>query len=117
MSYKDLRELADALREFASERDWNQFHSPKNLAAALAVESSEVLEHFQWLTDEQSRSIDAEQKRLVAMELADVLNYLVRLADILQIDLLDSAHAKVRINTQKYPVERSRGSSKKYSDL
>ena len=117
MSYRDLRELADALREFASQRDWQQFHSPKNLAAALAVESSEVLEHFQWLTDEQSRALDADQKRLVAMELADVLNYLVRLADVLQIDLLGSAYEKVQINAQKYPVERARGTSKKYSDL
>jgi dCTP diphosphatase len=117
MTYRDLSDLANALREFADVRDWNQFHSPRNLATALSVECAEVLEHFQWLTDEQSRELTVEQKRRVAMELADVLNYLVRLADVLQIDLLAAAHEKIKINAAKYPVDRARGSSKKYSDL
>src|SRR6185503_15978240 len=102
---------------FARERDWDQFHSPRNLAAALCVESSEVLEHFQWLTDEQSRALTGEARHRIAMELADVLNYLVRLADVLQIDLLKSADEKIVLNAQKYPVERARGSNRKYSDL
>lgn len=116
MAYRDLAELAEALRRFASERDWDQFHSPRNLAAALSVEVSEVLEHFQWLTDEQSKALSPEEKERVTLELADVLNYLVRLADKLQIDLLEAAYTKVQLNAQKYPVERARGSAKKYSD-
>lgn len=117
MAFNNLNELANALREFAAERDWGQFHSPRNLAAALSVESAEVLEHFQWLTDEQSRGLNEEEKQRVALELADVLNYLVRLSDVLKIDLLKAADEKIQINAAKYPVERSRGSSKKYSDL
>jgi NTP pyrophosphatase (non-canonical NTP hydrolase) len=117
MALGDLNELANALRVFAREREWEQFHSPRNLAAALCVEASEVLEHFQWLTDEQSRALIDEEKQRVAMELADVLNYLVRMADQLNIDLLKAAEQKLAINAQKYPVERARGTSKKYSDL
>jgi NTP pyrophosphatase (non-canonical NTP hydrolase) len=117
VSIAHLQELAAELRAFAAERDWEQFHSPRNLAAALAVEASEVLEHFQWLTDEQSLSIPQETRDQVALELADVLLYLVRLADRLGIDLMDAAHRKLELNAQKYPVERARGSSKKYTDL
>ena len=117
MTLTSIGELTAALRAFAAERDWDQFHSPRNLAAALCVESSEVLEHFQWLTDEQSRALSPEERQKVAMELADVLNYLVRLADVVQIDLLKSAQEKIAINAGKYPVDRARGTSKKYSDL
>ena len=117
MAFNNLNELANALRGFAKERDWDQFHSPRNLAAALSVESAEVLEHFQWLTDEQSRGLDENERQRVAMELADVLNYLVRLADILEIDLLKAAQEKITINAAKYPIETARGNSKKYSDL
>jgi dCTP diphosphatase len=117
MAVDNLNELARALREFARERDWDQFHSPRNLAAALSVESSEVLEHFQWLTDDQSRALSDEVRQRIALELADVLNYLVRLADVLQVNLLETAEKKIAINAQKYPVERARGSNKKYSDL
>jgi NTP pyrophosphatase (non-canonical NTP hydrolase) len=116
-SDNSLEDLTDALRRFAAERDWEQFHSPKNLAAALNVEASEILEHFLWLTDEQSTNLSPESKSSVALELADVLLYLVRLADKLGIDLLQSAKAKLSINAVKYPIAKSRGSAKKYTEL
>ena len=109
-----LRELRDALRAFAAERDWDQFHSPRNLAAALSVEAAELLEPFQWLTDEQSRTLSPETRAAVEQELADVLLYLVRLADKLDVDLPAAARAKIAQNALKYPVEKSRGSSRKY---
>jgi NTP pyrophosphatase (non-canonical NTP hydrolase) len=113
----DLSQLREALRQFAAERDWNQFHSPKNLASALSVEASELLEIFQWLTEEQSRSLTPEQHVHVREEMADVLNYLVRLADKLDVDLLAAAREKIDKNALKYPVEKSRGSMKKYDKL
>jgi NTP pyrophosphatase (non-canonical NTP hydrolase) len=109
-----LRELRDALRAFAAERDWDQFHSPRNLAASLSVEAAELLEPFQWLTDEQSRNLPPETRAAVEQELADVLLYLVRLADKLDVDLPAAARAKIAQNALKYPVEKSRGSSRKY---
>ena len=112
-----LLELRDTLRAFAVSRDWNQFHSPKNLAIALSVEAAELLEHFQWLSDEDSTSLPPKQQTKVREELADVLLYLIRLADKLNVDLGDAAVEKIDINAEKYPVEKSRGSSKKYSDL
>jgi len=112
-----LVELRDALRAFAAERDWDQFHSPRNLAAALAVEAAELLEPFQWLTDEQSRELSTEARAAVEQEMADVLLYLVRLADKLGVDLEQAARAKIALNAQKYPVERARGSSRKYDEL
>jgi len=84
----ELKELRDRLRVFAAERDWEQFHTPKNLASALVVEAAEVVEHFQWLTEEQSRSLTPEARDQVAEELADVLGYVIRLADTLEIDLI-----------------------------
>jgi len=112
-----LRELRDALRAFAAERDWDQFHSPRNLAAALSVEAAELLEPFQWLTDEQSRDLPPETRAAVEQELADVLLYLVRLADKLDVDLPAVARAKIVQNALKYPVATSRGSSRKYDAL
>jgi NTP pyrophosphatase (non-canonical NTP hydrolase) len=112
-----LRELREALRAFAAERDWDQFHSPRNLATALAVEAAELLEPFQWLTDEQSRSLPPDARAAVEEELADVLLYLVRLADKLDVDLAAAARAKIVRNGQKYPVEKARGSSRKYDAL
>jgi NTP pyrophosphatase (non-canonical NTP hydrolase) len=109
-----LLELRDALRAFAAERDWDQFHSPRNLATALAVEAAELLEPFQWLTDEQSRCLPPETRAAVEEELADVLLYLLRLADKLDVDLLQAARAKILRNAEKYPVAKSRGSSRKY---
>ena len=112
-----LRELRDELRAFAAERDWDQFHSPRNLATALAVEAAELLEPFQWLTDEQSRALPPETRAAVEEELADVLLYLVRLADKLDVDLAAAARAKIVRNSEKYPVEKARGSSRKYDAL
>ena len=112
-----LLKLRDALRAFAAERDWDQFHSPRNLAAALSVEAAELLEPFQWLTDEQSRNLSPEARAEVEQELADVLLYLIRLADKLDVDLAQAAVDKIARNTVKYPVSKSKGSNRKYTDL
>lgn len=112
-----LTELIAELRSFAKERDWEQFHSAKNLAAALTVEAGEVLEHFQWLTEAQSRGLPLEKREEIGLELADVLLYLLRLSDQLGIDLLAAARRKIKINAKKYPAERARGSHKKYTEL
>jgi NTP pyrophosphatase (non-canonical NTP hydrolase) len=109
-----LSDLAQRLRQFAAEREWEQFHSPKNLAAALTVEAAELLEHFQWMTEPESRELDAQRRGEVALEIADVLLYLVRLADVLGIDPVQSAREKMRLNAQRYPIERARGSSRKF---
>jgi len=111
-----LEELAARLAEFARERDWDQFHAPKNLAMALAGEVGELLEHFQWLSEQQSADLPPEVKDAVALEMADVLLYLVRLADKLEIDLGASALRKIDMNAAKYPVGKFRGSSRKYDD-
>jgi len=111
-----LPQLRDALRQFAADREWDQFHSPKNLASALAVEAAELLERFQWLTEDQSRNLAPAELARVREEMADVLNYLVRLADKLDVDLVDAAFDKIRLNAIKYPVEKARGSARKYSD-
>jgi len=113
----DLTSLRDELRRFANERDWDQFHSPKNLASALVVEAAELLEPFQWLTEEQSRSLSTNQTEAVRKELADVFIYLVRLADKLDVDLISAAREKVAENASRYPVEKARGTARKYKDL
>jgi len=112
-----LLALKARLREFAEERDWTQFHTPKNLAMALAGEAGEVLEHFQWLTAEQSAAPDAALRGAVALELADVLMYLVRLADVLDVDLAAAAARKLAINAERYPAEKARGRADKYDQL
>ena len=112
-----LRELRDALRAFAAERDWDQFHSPKNLAIALSVEAGELLERFQWLTEQESQRLSPADRVRVEQELADVLLYLIRLADKLDVDLAVAAREKMKINAEKYPVEKARGKSKKYTEL
>lgn len=98
-----LEQLALELRRFAGERDWEPFHTPKNLAAALIVEAAELLEHFQWLTPEQSCNLAPETRTEVAHEIADVLIYLTRLADQLGIDMLAAASEKMALNARKYP--------------
>ena len=113
----DMEKLRDEMREFARLRDWDQFHSPKNLAMALSVEAAELLEHFQWLTEEQSRRLDTKTQAAVAAEIADVLLYLVRLGDQLGIDPVAAAQRKLVENARKYPVEKSRGNRKKYTEL
>ena len=112
----DLLMLRDKLRAFAEARDWDQFHSPKNLSMALMVEVAELMEHFQWLTEAQSFDLAAENKNAVSEELADILLYLVRLSDKLGVDLLEAALHKLEKNAVKYPAEQVRGSAKKYSD-
>ena len=109
--------LRDRLRAFAAERDWDQFHSPKNLAAALSVEAAELLEHFQWLKDDRSADLDDAKRAAVAEEIADVLLYLVRLADKLDIDVADAADRKIAANAAKYPADKARGSMRKYTEL
>jgi dCTP diphosphatase len=113
----DLSQLREALRQFAADRDWDQFHSPKNLASALAVEAAELLECFQWLTEAESRHLSPDQLARTREEMADVLNYLVRLADKLDVDLIQAARDKIQKNALKYPAEKARGSAKKYSEL
>lgn len=117
MINKDLDTLKLSLREFADSRDWNQFHSPKNLCMALSVEVAEITEHFQWLTQQQSKNLPQEKLEEVAAELADTLLYLVRLADKLDIDLLSAAFKKIELNNQKYPIDQSRGNAKKYTEF
>lgn len=112
----DLPMLRDKLRAFAEARDWDQFHSPKNLSMALMVEVAELMEHFQWLTEAQTCNLDGEKKAVVAEELADILLYLVRLSDKLGVDLLEAALHKLEKNAVKYPAEQVRGSAKKYSE-
>ncbi len=112
----NLTDLRDLLREFARDRDWDQFHSPKNLAMALSVEAAELLEQFQWLTEGESRELDKQQLESAAEEIADIQIYLVRLADKLGIDILEAASTKMRANAEKYPAESVRGSAKKYSE-
>ncbi|RKT44354.1 nucleotide pyrophosphohydrolase [Thiocapsa rosea] len=111
-----LDQLNARLLAFARERDWEQFHSPKNLAMALAGEAGELLEHFQWLTEQQSAELSAEKKRQVAHELADILNYLVRLAERLDIDLLAAADEKIAINAARYPADKVRGDARRASE-
>lgn len=112
-----LARLRAELEKFAADRDWQQFHTPKNLAMALCVEASELMEHFQWLTAEQSVRMSERRRRAVAAEIADVLIYLTRLADVLKIDALDAARRKLRQNARKYPIARARGNARKYNDL
>ena len=112
-----LQQLALRLQDFAQQRDWSQFHSPKNLASALIVEAGELLEHFQWLTEEQSRNLPADKKQAIAHEIADVLLYLVQIATALDVNLIEAANAKIAINEQKYPADQARGNSRKYDEL
>ena len=115
----ELADLQRRLRAFADERDWNRFHTPKNLAMALAGEVGELLEIFQWLTPEQSNNVmsDARTVEHVRHELADVLSYLLRLADVLEVDLAAALVEKMRVNEAKYPVEEARGRADKYDRL
>ena len=113
----ELERLRAQLREFATARDWEQFHSPKNLAMAVSAEAGELLEIFQWLTEEQSRSLAPEAHAAASDEVADVLLYLIRLADQLGIDPIAAAKRKIVANAEKYPVHKARGTSKKYTEL
>ena len=112
-----LTPLRTRLLQFAQARDWLQFHSPKNLSAALVVEAGELLEHFQWLSEEDSRNLPTAKRDAVAAEMADVFVYLLQLSTALDVDLLQAAERKIDLNEQRYPVALSRGNSKKYDEL
>lgn len=113
----NIEELRAALRDFAAEREWDAFHTPKNLAMALAGEVGELVAEFQWLTPEESASLEPDRRKAVASEMADVLIYLVRLADVLGVDLLDAASSKLESNRRRYGVEWSKGSAAKAPSL
>lgn len=113
MRQDSLDDLNARLLAFARERDWEQFHSPKNLSMALAGEAGELLEHFQWLSEAQSASLDDEKKEEVAFEMADILIYLIRLSERLDVDLVDAAYRKIAINQSRYPQDRVRGDARR----
>ena len=117
MSETFTKALSDAVDDFAKERDWEQFHSPKNLSMALMVEAAELAEHFQWLTARQSGELSPERLDEVAEEIADVFIYTLRLASRLDVDIETVAWAKLEKNRRKYPVEKARGTAKKYTEL
>lgn len=116
MNHKNLDDIKTRLRQFADERDWDQFHSPKNLSMALIAEAAELVEHFQWLTEEQSNSLPPDKLSEVRDELADIQMYLIRIADKLNVDLLAAVNDKIKVNEAKYPADKVRGSSKKYTE-
>ncbi len=111
-----MKDLRDAIKAFIEERDWKQFHSPKNLALALSVEVAEIVEHFQWLTEEQSQNLTPEKLTEVREEIGDVMIYLTELSDKLGIDPVEAAYAKLAINKQKYPVDLVKGKASKYTE-
>ena len=112
----ELSELIERINGFAAERDWDQYHSPKNLSMALIAEAAELVEHFQWLTEEQSDNLSSDNLAEVRLELADIFVYLLRLSERLGVDLVEAAHHKIGLNEQKYPAQQVKGSSKKYNE-
>jgi NTP pyrophosphatase (non-canonical NTP hydrolase) len=112
----DLVELRDLVRQFVSERDWDKFHTPKNLATALSVEASELLEPFQWLASGDTSELDEAKLTAIRHEMADVLVYLVRLADKMDVDLFQAVLEKMALNRAKYPADKVRGDPRKYSE-
>ncbi|WP_237155862.1 nucleotide pyrophosphohydrolase [Photobacterium phosphoreum] len=113
----DIKQLQQTLTEFAQQRDWEQFHTPKNLAMALSGEVGELLEIFQWLTPEQSQQLSPEKKQHASEEIADVMMYLLRLADKCDIDVMQACQEKIQQNAAKYPISKCYGSAKKYNEL
>jgi NTP pyrophosphatase (non-canonical NTP hydrolase) len=116
MAASDLSSLRDVVRQFVDERDWDQFHSPKNLSSALCVEAAELLEHFQWLERGDASELGAPRLEQVRHEMADVLVYLIRLADKLDVDLNAAVLEKMVLNRAKYPADKVRGDARKYSE-
>jgi len=112
----ELEVMRQRMREFSYVRDWDQFHSPKNLSMALSVEVGELVECFQWLTEDQSHSLNSDQLENISDEIADVQLYLVRLADKVGIDIGKAVDKKIKKNEEKYPADKVRGSSKKYNE-
>jgi len=112
-----LAALQSAIDAFVAERDWAQFHAPKNLAMGVAIEAAEIMEHFLWCSDEESRALDSAKRAQVANEIGDVLIYLIELGRSLDIDIVAAAHAKLELNRDKYPVAKAKGRATKYVDL
>jgi len=110
-----LESLKARVNQFAEERDWEQFHSAKNLAMAMIVEAGEVVEHFQWMTEQESKNLEAEKKEQVGQELSDTFVYLLRIAEVCGIDLIEAANKKIDLNAKKYPVDKVKGSNAKYT--
>ena len=108
-----LERLRRRLAKFAADREWDPFHSPKNLAMALVGEAGELVEHFQWLSEGESRTLSAEKRQAVAHELADILIYLIRLADKLDVNLVQAVEEKILINESRYPCHKVRGSARR----
>ncbi|MFZ2189998.1 MAG: nucleotide pyrophosphohydrolase [Candidatus Magasanikiibacteriota bacterium] len=113
----NIEELTQKIIKFRDERDWSQFHTPKNLAISLSLEASEVLEHFQWKTDEEINEYITTHKEHIADELGDVFNYLLLLANRADVDILKAAENKLKKNEEKYPVDKAKGNAKKYNEL
>lgn len=111
-----LNNLREKINAFVKERDWDQFHTPKNLAMAMIVEAAELVEQFQWNTPEESQTLTPEKREAVSHELADTLVYLLRIAEVLEIDLIEATNQKIVLNAKKYPVEKARGKNNKYTD-
>lgn len=111
-----LTNLRQRIDQFVTERDWAQFHTPKNLSMALIVEAAELVEQFQWNTPEESLQLSPEKREAVSHELADTFVYLLRIAEVLNIDLIEAANQKIDLNAKKYPVEKARGSNAKYTE-
>jgi dCTP diphosphatase len=112
-----IEQTIERIRQFRDERDWMQFHNPKNLACSIVIEAAELLEHFQWKSPEESAAHAVTHREEVSSEMADVAIYLIELADNLEIDLLTAIHQKLEINEQKYPVAKAKGSSRKYTEF
>jgi dCTP diphosphatase len=110
-----LDKLRARINLFVQERDWGQFHSPKNLAMAMIVEAGEVVEHFQWMTERESKNLDAEAREKVGHELSDTFVYLLRIAEVCGIDLIEATNQKIDLNAKKYPVDKAKGSNAKYT--
>lgn len=113
----NLKEITKKINDFRIARDWKQFHNPKNLAEAITLEASELLEFYQWKTLEQSLEVSQEKKDAISQEIADIAIYLLMICDEIGIDLLDAMESKIKINNEKYPVSKSKGNSKKYTQL
>ena len=111
-----LENLRNKINAFVAERDWTQFHTPKNLAMAMIVEAAELVEHFQWDTATESQQLSPEKREAVSYELADTFVYLLRIAEVLNIDLIAATNKKIELNALKYPIEKAKGSNAKYTE-
>ena len=115
-SEDNLESLRNKINQFVAERDWAQFHTPKNLAMAMIVEAAELVEQFQWDTPLESQQLLPEKREAVAHELADTFVYLLRIAEVFEIDLIDATNKKIELNALNYPVDKARGSNAKYTE-